>query len=96
MSGNLAATLAMARETEAQPEAKTLRPAKMPVEKPEPAPKQQGRAGKSSNPAYEKVGILVLKNLRKKTERHFADTDGGDFSDLINRLLDQYAKRLSE
>jgi hypothetical protein len=48
--------------------------------------------GKSSNPDYEAVKVLVRRQQRTKASRKWEDEHGGskDFSDLIERLLAEY------
>ena len=66
------------------PRPKTLRAKKPPV----------GRrvSGKSSNPDFEKVGVYVRTETRRKAERKWEDQAGGDLSDLIETLLSKYIK----
>ncbi len=47
--------------------------------------------GKSSNPEFEKIGVYVRTNTRRKAERKWEDQAGGDLSDLIETLLAKYA-----
>ena len=46
--------------------------------------------GKSSNPEFEKIGVYVRTNTRKKAQRKWEDQTGGDLSDLIESLLTKY------
>ena len=47
--------------------------------------------GKRSHPDYEKVGLYLHSVRRKQAERKWEDEgNGGDFSDLIDKLLKTY------
>ena len=76
----------------------------MPVAAPEPPtqaphpkaskprkPQAERVYGKSSNPEFEKIGVYVRTNTRRKAERKWEDQAGGDLSDLIETLLAKYA-----
>ncbi len=54
-------------------------------------PKADRVYGKSSNPEFEKIGVYVRTNTRRKAERKWEDQAGGDLSDLIETLLTKYA-----
>ena len=54
-------------------------------------PQPERRSGKSSNPEFEKVGVYVRTETRRRAERKWEDQGGGDLSDLIESLLSQYA-----
>ena len=64
------------------PRPKTLRAKKPPV--------GSRVSGKSSNPDFEKVGVYVRTETRRKAERKWEDQAGGDLSDLIETLLSKY------
>ncbi len=49
-------------------------------------------SGKSSNPDFEKVGVYVRTETRRKAERKWEDQAGGDLSDLIETLLTKYIR----
>ena len=49
----------------------------------------QGTA-KSKHPEFEPVKIYVRKGTRKLAWRKWEDADGGDFSDLVEMLLQKY------
>ena len=49
-------------------------------------------SGKSSNPDFEKVGVYVRTETRRKAERKWEDQAGGDLSDLIETLLSKYIR----
>ena len=49
-------------------------------------------SGKSSNPDFEKVGVYVRTETRRKAERKWEDQSGGDLSDLIETLLNKYIR----
>lgn len=52
----------------------------------------QGTA-KSKHPEFQKVTIYVRKQTRKAAERKWEDeSDGGDFSDLVEKLLGEYRR----
>lgn len=56
-------------------------------------PSVRGRmSGKSSNPDFEKVGVYVRTETRRKAERKWEDHAGGDLSDLIETLLSKYIR----
>ena len=55
----------------------------------EPANRER-RAGKSSRPDYEKVGLYIQTDLRRRAIRKFEDNGGRDLSDLIEDLLTSY------
>lgn len=66
------------------PRSKTLR-----IKKP---PAGSRVSGKSSNPDFEKVGVYVRTETRRKAERKWEDQAGGDLSDLIETLLGRYIR----
>ncbi len=66
------------------PRHKTLRAKKPPV--------GSRVSGKSSNPDFEKVGVYVRTETRRKAERKWEDQAGGDLSDLIETLLSKYIR----
>lgn len=66
------------------PRTKTLRAKKPPV--------GSRVSGKSSNPDFEKVGVYVRTETRRKAERKWEDQAGGDLSDLIETLLSKYIR----
>jgi hypothetical protein len=47
--------------------------------------------GKSSHPDFEPVKIYIRKDTRKRAWRKWEDAAGGDFSDLVEMLLEKYA-----
>ncbi len=47
--------------------------------------------GKSSNPHFAPVKVLIRKSTRRLAERKWKDETGNDLSDLIERLLDDYS-----
>lgn len=49
-------------------------------------------SGKSSNPDFEKVGVYVRTEKRRKAERKWEDHGGGGLSDLIETLLNKYIR----
>ena len=49
----------------------------------------QGTA-KSSHPEYTAVKIFVRRETHKAAGRKWQDAEGGDFSDLIEQLLQKY------
>jgi hypothetical protein len=48
------------------------------------------KTGKSSHPEYEPVKIYIRRQTRKDAWRKWEDANGGDFSDLMQQLLEQY------
>jgi hypothetical protein len=55
-----------------------------------PALALQGTA-KSKHPEFEKSTIYVRSATRKAAFRKWEDRQGGDFSDLVQKLLEDYA-----
>lgn len=49
----------------------------------------QGTA-KSRHPEFEPVKVYLRKRTRKLAQRKWEDADGGDFSDLVEMLLERY------
>lgn len=47
--------------------------------------------GKSSNPDFAPVKVLLRKNTRKLADRKWKDETGRDLSDLVERLLNDYS-----
>jgi hypothetical protein len=45
---------------------------------------------KSRHPEYEGAKIYVRKSTKKQAWRKWEDEDGGDFSDLVQHLLEEY------
>jgi hypothetical protein len=45
---------------------------------------------KSRHPEYEPVKIYVRSETRKRAWRKWEDAEGGDFSDLMQMLLEKY------
>ena len=56
-----------------------------------PTLQPERKYGKSSNPEFEKVGVYVRTETRRKAQRKWEDQGGGDLSDLIETLLNQYS-----
>lgn len=56
------------------------------------APRPLGLQGtaKSKHPDFEPVKIYLRKQTRKDAWRRWEDAQGGDFSDLVQMLLEQY------
>lgn len=58
------------------------------------APKRPGLAlqgtAKSKHPDYEPVKIYIRKDTRKRAWRKWEDVAGGDFSELVQQLLEKY------
>lgn len=80
--------------TEPEPEP-TIQPLPSPPE-PVATVKKMGRPGgkgKSSNPQYEQVTAYIKRETYRKVKIAMlqSDTDG-DFSDLVQRLLDDYLR----
>lgn len=48
------------------------------------------KTGKSSHPDFEAVKVYVRRETRKEAWRKWEDAQGGDFSDLMQHLLEQY------
>lgn len=55
----------------------------------------QGTA-KSRHPEFEPVKVYVRKETRKRAWRKWEDAEGGDFSDLVEMLLQKYLTHPSE
>jgi hypothetical protein len=49
----------------------------------------QGTA-KSKHPEFRPVTIYIRKETHKRAGRKFEDAQGGDFSDLVQQLLEKY------
>lgn len=64
-----------------------LKPSKLSKSKPGP----QRLYGKSSNPEFEKIGVYVRTETRRRAERKWEDQGGGDLSDLIESLLNKFS-----
>ncbi len=76
------------------PEPKAIKPAKAktlsaPIAR-LPEANSKRTIGKSRNPEFEPVKILLRKETRKRAERKWADDTGRDFSELIQHLLTTY------
>ena len=67
-----------------RPRPKTLRAKRPPV--------GSRVSGKSSNRDFEKVGVYVRTDTRRRAERKWEDQGGGDLSDLIETLLGKYIR----
>ena len=62
------------------------------LESPRAALPLQGTA-KSRHPEFEAVKIYVRRETRKRAWRKWEDAQGGDFSDLVEKLLEEYLGR---
>ena len=60
------------------------------AEAPKAAPLPLQKTGKSSHPEFEPVKIYLRKQTRKAAWRKWEDANGGDFSDLVQHLLEKY------
>jgi hypothetical protein len=60
------------------------------VEAPRLAPLPLQGTAKSRHPEYEPVKIYVRSETRKQAWRKWEDAEGGDFSDLVQMLLEKY------
>lgn len=63
------------------------------------APKSRGASvlplqgtAKSRHPEFEAVKIYIRSRTRKAAWRKWEDANGGDFSDLVQRLLEDYLR----
>lgn len=83
---NAFAGIKAAREDSAQPATPVVKTS--PPRSPLPL---QGTA-KSTHPEFAAVKIYLRKETRKLAERKYEDAGGGDFSDLVGMLLDQYLR----
>ena len=74
------------------PEAKAVVSKPKKPAKPQATEKATSTRGKSSNPNYEPVKVLVKTEYRTKASRKWTDEQGRgyDFSDLIEKLLIDY------
>ena len=78
-------------ETKPKPAAVKPTPAKkQAVPKPIAISVQPKTVGKSSNPDFEPVKVLLRKTTRKRAERQWNDATDQDFSDLVEHLLLRY------
>jgi hypothetical protein len=72
------------------PQAPRLSSAQAPTARVEPRALPLQGTAKSKHPEYEPVKIYVRKRTRKDAWRKWEDAQGGDFSDLVQMLLDKY------
>lgn len=79
-----------------------IRESRQPAKEPAPgtviaiggsAVKSSGSAAKSSHPEFEAVKVYLRKDTRRRAWRKWEDQDGGDFSDLVEKLLKEYLGR---
>jgi hypothetical protein len=68
----------------------TQAPRHLGAQAPKRLPLPLQKTGKSSHPEYEAVKIYIRKQTRKDAFRKWEDANGGDFSDLMQHLLEQY------
>jgi hypothetical protein len=68
----------------------TQAPKHLGAQAPKHLPLPLQKTGKSSHPEYEAVKIYIRKQTRKDAWRKWEDANGGDFSDLMQHLLEQY------
>jgi hypothetical protein len=53
--------------------------------------KKKGRpTGKRSNPEYEQVTAYIKKETHRKVKMALLEQNGGDFSDLVEKLLEDW------
>ncbi len=78
------------REEAQQPSAQAPKRPSAQVPKSAKAPLPLGKTGKSSHPEFEPVKIYLRKQTRKAAWRKWEDANGGDFSDLVQHLLEKY------
>jgi hypothetical protein len=73
------------------PEAlRTQAPKRLSVEAPVRAPLPLAGTAKSRHPEFEPVKIYLRKATHKTARRKWEDADRGDFSDLVQHLLEKY------
>ncbi len=80
--------------TEPEPE-QTIQPLPSPSESVATVKKmgRPGGKGKSSNPDYEQVTAYIKRDTHRRVKIAMLQNDtDGDFSDLVQRLLDDYLK----
>ncbi len=70
----------LSAEEPRRPGAQAPKPPSLPI---------QGTA-KSKHPDYEPVKIYIRKETRKRAWRKWEDVAGGDFSELVQQLLEKY------
>jgi hypothetical protein len=59
-------------------------------------PKVGRPRGKSTNPDYERLTVLIKKHTRKTTQRLWEDLEPKkDMSDLVEKLLSEWAEKQS-
>ena len=101
MSGNLRKLLDAARDSKDESESDTLpvepeRPHKAGAGETGEAKRGPGRpgGGKRSNPDYERLNLLVRKTTRHKVDLRMLNEpgDAADISELVDRLLSEWAK----
>lgn len=57
------------------------------------APIALAGTAKSRHPEFEAAKVYLRKATRKQAQRRWEDTNGGDFSDLVQHLLEEYLGR---
>lgn len=60
--------------------------------KPEAAPIALQGTAKSRHPEFEAKKVFLRKATAKKAGRRYEDETGGDFSDLVQELLERYLR----
>jgi hypothetical protein len=87
---NLKDAFAGIRDAQAPAPPSPQAPKRLSAEAPKrPGLPTQGTA-KSKHPDYEPVKIYIRKDTRKRAWRKWEDVAGGDFSELVQQLLEKY------
>jgi len=60
--------------------------------KPGPVPLPLEGTAKSRHPEYNPVKVFLRKDTHKAAGRKWEDAEGGDFSDLVEYLLQEYLR----
>lgn len=85
-------TEAASKPVRKQGEAKSaVQPIRAP--KPPAADEKPKGVGKSANPEFAAVKVLLRKDTRRDAERLWADTTGQDFSELVEHLCAEFLSK---
>lgn len=101
MSGNLKATLALARGSREvvtiRPEADTQPVPETSLPGPKPVKAERVKVGKSSNPDYRKINPYVRRDWMQMIEMHLLKAGSKqDLSDFFEELLEPAIRRLGD
>jgi hypothetical protein len=68
----------------------TQEPGSRGTQGPKLVPLPLGTTAKSRHPEYTPVKVFLRRETHKRAGRKWEDAEGGDFSDLVERLLEEY------